>query len=360
MIAARPPRQDESVRRYAAIRDRFERARDRCGSGELHLRFATYQVTLRVVGRALAEAVHAPLAHLRTDEAAPDLTIDLWETGASGVAEPPVEIAQPHGRVWDLGYSVLAMSADARFVSYALHRSVVWLDRHDSHIGGWFADGTDLSLHQRAKPLQMLLALWARDRGIHAVHAALVGRGQRGVLLAGRGGSGKTTAALAALQDGYTYAGDDWLGIGPAADGNELVGHGLYSSALLESGHADRFAELHPRAVKSTYGPDPKSLLLLSQTVPERLVHSVPLCAVALPRVVDRTDTRLRPASRSEALLTIAPSTIFEMGPRAGRRDTERLFQLAEQLPAYWLEVGRDLQQIPRRIDDILAAVAAP
>jgi hypothetical protein len=351
---------DDNTRRFALVRERFARARNGCLSGELDFRFAAQAVQLRVAGRALLEAMQAPFAHLRTDErgTAPPLAIDLWDVAESAVEAPPADLAQPTGSRWDLGDSLLALSEDARFVCHAVRRSVVWLDRHDCRIAGWFADGRDLSLHQRGKPLQMLLAVWARDRGLHAVHAALVGRGQRGVLLPGRSGSGKTTAALAALQDGYTYIGDDWIALGRAADGAH-VGHGLYGSACLESRHAGRFVHLHPQVVESTSAPERKSLLLLSRTMPERLADSIPLCAVALPRVVDRNDARVLPASRREALLTIVPSTIFTMSPRGGRRDTERLFELAEQLPAYRLEIGRDLQQIPRCIDEILQDVAA-
>jgi hypothetical protein len=350
----------DAPRRFVAVGEGFARARDRYGSTDMCFRFAAYDVRLRIAGRALARAMHAPFAHLRTDEidAAPHLAIDLWDTGESGVAGPPADRAHAGGRTWDLGDSLLAVSGDARFVSHAVRRSVVWLDRHECRIGGWFADGSDLSLHQRSKPLQMLLAVWASDRGLHPIHAGLVGRAQRGVLLPGRGGSGKSTAALAALQGGYTYVGDDWVTIGRAGDGSP-VGHGLYGTASLESHHAERFACLQPQVVQSTGAAEGKSLLLLSQSGPDRLAHSLPLCALALPRVVDRLDARLRPASRREALLTIVPSSIFTMSPRGSRRDTECLFELAQQLPAYWLEIGRDLEQIPHRIDDILRDIAS-
>lgn len=325
----------------------------------MRLRFAAYDIRLRIVGRGLTDGLLAPFAHLRIAEsdAAPHLAIDLWDAGESGVPGLPAELAHPDGSTWDLGDSALAVSADTRFVSHAVRRSVVWLDRHDGRIGGW-ADARDLSLHQRAKPLQMLLALWASDRGLHPIHAGLVARGRRGVLLPGRSGSGKSTAALAALQDGYTFAGDDWIAIGRAGDGSS-IGHGLYGTASLESHHAERFARLQPQVVNGA-SAERKSLILLSQTMPERLTGSVPLSAVALPRIVDRADTRVRPASRREALLTIVPSSIFTMSPRGSRRDTERFFELAEQLPAYWLEIGRDLQAIPRRIDDILQSIGAP
>src|SRR5262249_7697107 len=113
------------------------------------------------------------------------------------------------------------------------------------------------------------------------------------------------------------------------------------------------------QVVSSTISPERKSLLLLTQAAPECLGDSVALCAVALPRVVDRPDVRLLRASRREALLTMVPSSIFTMSPRGSRRDTERLFELAALLPAYWLEIGRDLRQIPQRLDDILDDIAS-
>jgi len=352
--------EDESAQRFAAVSDRFARARDRCGAGELRFRFADHDVRLRVAGGALTDALHAPFAHLAANdgEGAPQLAIDLWDVTESGVAQPPAELAHPSGSSWDLGDSLLAMSADARFISHAARRSIAWLDRRDGRITGWYADAADLSLHQRGKPLQTLLALWARDRGLHAVHAGLVGRSGRGVLLPGRSGSGKSTATLASLQDGYTYIGDDWIALDRRADGTH-VGHGLYGTACLESQHAEHFARLHPQTVAANGAPEPKSVLLLSQTVPERLARSVPLCALALPQVVDRVETRVRPASRRDALLTIVPSSIFTMSPRGGRGDAQRMIDLVEQLPAYWLEIGRDMRQIPRRIDDILRDVDA-
>src|SRR5262245_6368809 len=143
MIAG-APQDGECLRRFAAVRDGFARARDRCGSAEMRFRFANYDVQLCVAGGALVHAVHAPFAHLRAHEkgAEPHLAIELWECSASGVAELPADQAHAGGRTWDLGDSVvgdslLAVSADARFVSHAVRRSVVWLDRHGCRIAGW-------------------------------------------------------------------------------------------------------------------------------------------------------------------------------------------------------------------------------
>jgi hypothetical protein len=43
------------------------------------------------------------------------------------------------------------------------------------------------------------------------------------------------------------------------------------------------------------------------------------------------------------------------MRPRGSRR-AETLARLAKEVPAFWLDLGHDLQQIPQRIDELLQA----
>src|SRR5258705_148353 len=119
------------------------------------------------------------------------LKIDLWDAREVGV--PGLSAAERHaqGKTWTLGDGLFAASPDGRIVSHELRGSIVWLDRRAEQIVGWFADGGDLSLHQRGKPLQMLLALWASDRGLQAVHAGMVARVGDGVLVPARSGAGK-------------------------------------------------------------------------------------------------------------------------------------------------------------------------
>jgi len=54
-------------------------------------------------------------------------------------------------------------------------------------------------------------------------------------------------------------------------------------------------------------------------------------------------------------LRMLAPSTIVTMRPRGGRESFEQLVQLVERLPAYWLQIGSRLDDIPRCVSEILA-----
>jgi hypothetical protein len=327
---------------------------------ESHYVFAGEPVRIRVVGDTLARHIQTPFAHLRAAGAAPEprLTIDLWDERESGPPGLSAPRRHAHGKTWALGDGMFAASPDGRIVSHELRGSVAWLDRGAECITGWFATGGDLSLHQRGKPLQMLLALWANDRGLQAVHAGLVARDGRGVLIPARSGSGKSTVALACLEAGYTYIGDDWIGVGRAHDGAPL-GYGLYSSTSLEPAHAMRFPRLHAHAIPPRDASELKSLVLLAPLFPGQLGHSATVCALALPRIVNRQAVERRPASKGEALLMLVPSAVFAMRPRSGPEGVERLVQLVHTVPAYWLEIGSDLSEIPQRMDEILADVAA-
>lgn len=348
---------DDNHLRFDSLRAGFARAVEVAGSRDAHLELAGHRIRLRIAGDALAASIVEPFAHLHAPAIGEShLCIDMWDCRATGIPGLPATFAHVQGRSWDGG--TIAASADGRFVSHALRGSVAWLDRASAHIIAWYADGTDLSLVQRAKPLQPVLALWASDRSLHAVHAALIGRGTRGVLLVGSGRAGKSTTAITCAQDDFTYAGDDWIALdGDGARG--YAGHSLYCTATLEVEHARQFADLAPVSVAGEPGARHKCLLVLARRSGVRLARSLPVHALALPRVVDAADSRIRPATGAEALMAMIPSSVFTMAPRAGRRDVQRLFALCADLPAYWLEIGRDLRQIPLRVGDILGRGAA-
>lgn len=314
-------------------------------------------VRLRVVGRQFAQRVIAPLAHAqRLDDAAPDLEIDLWDVAATGVSPPVREAAGTLARSWTVGLETLTASPDGQVVGHQLHATVLWLNRARRRIVGWTASADSLSLHQRGKPLQTMLAIWGHCIGVQALHAGLVACDGRGILLPGKSGSGKSTATLACASAGYSFLSDDWVGA-ELDGGAPFVVHGLYGSAWLDPTHARRFPALAVHAQPTGSTVETKSLLLLSDAPGAQLASSASLVAMALPRIVDGPASPPRRATRAEALLVLAPSTVLQLLPRSGRREWERLARLAEQVPAYWLELGSDLRAIPEHVAEILAAL---
>lgn len=321
---------------------------------EIRCRLLGLPVRLRIAGRELADTIAAPLAHLRCDDDATpaELEIELWDEGATGVAGPVRAIAGVLESEWEYGDETLAVSGP--LVAYQLHASIVCLDRGERRIVGWFPSHARLALHQRGKPLQTILSVWAHDRGAQAVHAGCVARAGTGIVLPGKSGSGKSTAALAAALGGFSFLADD-LVLVDASFGL----HSLYCSAWLDTGHARRFPSLAIHATPGVLPMETKALTIVDELAGVHTVATARLAALALPRIVDGPATGPRRATRAEALFVLAPSTVLQLHPRSGKRELERLAAMTERVPAFWLELGTDLEAIAAHVGEIFELAAS-
>jgi hypothetical protein len=314
-------------------------------------------VRLRIAGRALAAHHEGAFAHL-TLPVQPArtacCTIDLWDEAATGIPCPPAvteEIASAlrADLVINIGYL-----QEARIAWYAVRDGCAWLDRPANHMLGWYRDGQSMTVGERTRPLAPLLSIWQHDHGMTVMHAGLVAWHGRGVLFGGPGGTGKSTAALACLSHGFAYLGDDQIGLREWEDGR-FTGYSLFNTTRVAPAHLARFPLLHPHAITSENPDDPKSLVFLSPILPEQVIPSVPIHAILLPRVCAISESRLQPASKGEALLRVAHSTVLQLHPSPGREGLRYLARLTERVPTYWLELGHDLASIPAQVEAVCA-----
>jgi hypothetical protein len=64
-----------------------------------------------------------------------------------------------------------------------------------------------------------------------------------------------------------------------------------------------------------------------------------------LPRLIGQGNPALKPARLAEALMALAPSTILLLSA-AGQSSMERLKKFIQRVPAYRLDVSRDLRAV--------------
>lgn len=279
----------------------------------------------------------------------PDLTIDLWDGEETGIRWP---LAATGADIGDNG--VVTSSADGRLLVHARPHAVVCLNRQERHLVGWIASSRRLSVVERAKPLHLPLTVWCSDQDLQVVHAGLIAHDGHGVLLAGVGGAGKSTATLACVSAGFDFLGDDCVALclsGPAG----IVGYSLYGSIALEPGHSGRFPLLSwSPAIDGSPGRREKSLVFASEVPAWRLRREASIRALAVLRIVDDPEPRLRPATRAEALLALAPSSLVKRAV-PGRASLRRLATLVARVRSYRVELGPDLQLIPRAVERVLA-----
>lgn len=319
--------------------------------------FAGRPAQVRVVGQGLSEQIARAFQHLLNNRnpLSAALKVDLWDEGDTSVL-CPVNLEQVDKRLLKstsyVEFGLILGSLENRFIGCQCPQVVTWFDRSHQHLVGWVSCHDKLSLYDRGKPLHFPLLLWHGDRGAGVIHAALVSKNGQGVLFAGKGGTGKSTAALACLEAGFDYLGDDYIGLEASEDGS-FQGHSIYSATWLMANHLLRFPRLFPHAIYPQRPDQEKTLAFLSQAFPRQLSCRAPIRALVLPRINADAPVQIRPASKSEALFALAPSSIL-LRPSSGAATLNKLAHLAEQVPCYWLELGHDLSEIPWQVEELI------
>jgi hypothetical protein len=335
----------------------FDAARARAGASlvERSLQIAGRAVTLRVAGAALADDLTAPFAHLlqAAGAAAPPtrgqpITIDAWHEAETGVApdardRPPLPTP----------YGVMISSSDGRFVAEHREHGVVWLDRQARRIVAWVSSLDRRHLDERARPFHRALAIALGDEDVQLVHAAMVAHGEKGAILVGKGGSGKSTTSLVCLLGGLGFLGDDMVALEPLETQGQL-GHCVFASAAIGLHHTERYPLLAAAARRGHHDYEEKSLVCIADLESGRVAPRAKLHAILLPRITGLRDTTHRRASTREALVALAPSSLLQLG--GGARAFERMSRVVTAVPSFWLELGVDLDQIAPAIRDLLAS----
>lgn len=314
-----------------------------------------YVICLRFAGNSLIPLLTPALAHLAIPpHPTPHLTVAIWDSDSTGIAfpafSPPVQAYIEQGQPWgitDAQYHALYLPDQTAFY---------FLDHLHNWATFWIESAQKLTLADGGAPLLTILHWWLGRNSYQVVHGAVIGTDVGGVLLIGKGGSGKSTTALNCLHGGWFYVADDYCLISNASsDSNsQPIAHALYSSGKLHWTNLAYFSRLQSALSKVSYAQADKALFFFAAHFPKQVVKQLPLRAIFLPKVMGQGRTRLRQASPATLLLAMAPSTVFQL--HGGREQTVRqLGHLVRQLPTYILELGTDWTEIPTVMADFLA-----
>lgn len=316
--------------------------------------FGGQTATLRIVGSELARGILRPFQHLKTDHPPRTdacLTIDLWDENEMGFrrsSAPPFV-----GRGW---YAYAEIPPSGGIVTQRLPSMSLCFHRESAHVVGSVKWGDQLYLYEQGKPLSRQLVEWSVDRGIQVVHAGLVSLGERGILLVGGSGSGKSTAALACLIGELDFLSEDYVGLERSSEG-EFMGYSLYSSLFLDRRELVRFPGLASKAIHGVHSDEEKSLLLLADLFPGRLRRSVPIRAVVHLRIAGTAHSKLLPVSKAEILMELGPASLLVIPqvrtPKQGRQGFELIAELIDHLPCHRLDAGHDLGSIPECLSEL-------
>ena len=342
---------------FDELQGEWKEARKRVGGADSDLLVGGRPVRLRFAGSTLPPLLLPALEHLVSTGAyptgTPSLTVSLWDTATSGVRPPP---PPPEASAFVARGEVRHHMGDRLQLSFSVDSGALHAyDPGTARAVLWIRDPAKTPAWERAAPLRPLFGWWAEEFGAQLVHGAVVGDHRGGILLAAPGGSGKSTTALACLDAGMLYAGDDYV----LAESNpDPIVHTLFGTAKLVPAHLR--ARL-PRLVESIEEmgrvDQEKVVLLLRRTHPDQLVSSLPLRAILVPTLHPEGEIGVEEISPARTLAALAPTTLFQL-PGAGGRAFETMSRLVRQVPTFRLRLGPDLDRVVAEIGALLESLA--
>lgn len=320
---------------------RFRAASERTGEIGRDFRLAGTSVRLRFAGEALLPAIVPGLAYPVTNAPEPQCEICLWDSESTGIrlAPPPRPWKDftERGNIWGFDScryrsaylwgegSVNVMDREAR-------RAVFWVPTH-RYLPAWVM----------ASPLRSILHWWMELNGRQLVHAAAIGYDGRGALIPGRGGSGKSSTAVACLAAGMDFIADDYLAV--ALDPEPRV-YRLYTTAKLDPHTLNLYPEIATRC-RAVHQPGfDKVVLFLEEQYHEQLKESLGLRLALKPRISRLPDTTLGPTNPIEIERALASETLAHL-PHAGAGTVKFLNRISHEIHRSAIDLGTDRSGIP-------------
>jgi hypothetical protein len=346
------------------LEDYFQDTAKTTGTEQRRFRIAGREIALHFCDRGWANEMTAALAHLAsTGSDRPDLNVSMW----SGAIQPQHHLLRAYlftltnwwfdytgkrGELLDLhgGNIDATFNPDTRILSV--------VDLVNNRAFYWKQDDSPLRYYETCSPFRSVLHAWMRTRQSFFVHGAAIGDANGGILLVGKGGSGKSTTTLACLRSPLPLqaAGDDYCII----SGNSAAGfraNSLYSTAkLVEMRNLEAFPEMSGNVLNPVRQAGEKVALSLAGYAGNKLIDSFPLRALLVPVITGGVETSIELCSSQEALIALAPSTLSQL-PSSGATDLRFLGNLARGLPCYRIRLGTDLARIPESIFTFLATL---
>ena len=334
-----------------------QRADQLCEVNERSLVIAGHAIRLRFAGAALVEALTKAFAHVASS-ILPDADLDIFvsdcETTGVPFPAPPWE-AEWRVRRTEKQQRPMLHFEDGRFVGVYEPRSCLLslLDTEKSRAVWWVPKRDQIPPYEHSAPFRSILHWWMREQGLQTVHAGAVGNHTVGVLLVGRAGSGKSTTALAAVESGLRYLGDDYVLV---QDQPVPKAWGLYRTGKLTRADVRAFPHLAESVSELMAADGEKTILFLNRDLLPRPGDELVIGAILVPTQTKGSRTRLAAISASRCLSAMAPSTMLQLRG-AGRRDFENLARLVRQVPCFRLELGSDKREVQKAVLDLLATL---
>lgn len=308
---------------------------------------AGHTIRLNFANPTLFHVFFPALAHLQTtcapendwnNSLPPQVTFYLGDTVSSGVYPPPPPFLSPDYRRY--GQRALKDDDQHLLLHDFANQFLFGYDRAAHQGFFWSEDASGSSIYERAAPLQTLFHWALREFGWQIIHAAALGVEAGGVLLVGNTGAGKSTTALACLQNQQLrYLSDDkcLVSLDPTPRA-----FGIFNSAKLKTDMLEHLAHFRPLvAGQDEVYKAGKHLLYLYPAYRQQMLTQFPIKAILMPQITHGTRPSITPVSPAQVLSVLGPSTVIWL-PGAEVSSLHLITRLAKSVPCYALQIARN------------------
>jgi hypothetical protein len=232
-----------------------------------------------------------------------------------------------------------ALKADGLRAAYPFADGVWRLFDIRSRVGlQWCSTTGDLPPWDGSAPLRQHLHWTLEQAGMRLAHAATLGLKDRGIVLFGRGGAGKSGTTLAGLAAGLCTVGDDYIALA-----NEPVplARPLFRTVKQDREGLARVPGLASRTMRNDVNWRGKVEFDPTGIFAGALVDRLPIKAVVLPSIAHVAKPALIPTRPQAAMLALMTSNLHQF---AGEPDGGMHFFAAflKDLPCFRLDLSPD------------------
>lgn len=300
-------------------------------------------------GDPVAQSLSLAMMHHEIEYSGnPDLTIYAWD---SATADTPLPAPWDEPEFKEDSADGSTLSHDSFFGVYIGGEETLNFYDPISRVGYfWTQDARQLPDWAAGAPFRTTLHWFLNESNIHLMHGAVVGHNNQSVLITAKSGSGKSTTALSCVLSGMDYLADDYVAIGLNDD--HVTAISLYNSAKVTREGLGLFPELQSGVWNPNFGDNEKAILFMSQLFPDQVTRELPLSAILIPRITGG-ETTLVPASKIEALVAIAPTTLLQL-PFAETNKISAFKEIIQRVPCYYLNLGSDVRGVAGVIKEFL------
>lgn len=312
-----------------------------------HIELKGISICIHFLNENAKEIFSRPFSHLKT-EVDRNPKFDIYVIHG-GLSSEPIDGWKRFERDASEERKLLTYSNNGKHILYN-HESKI-LSGYDSQNkkAYYYIPSLDmLPFYEKAAPMRMIFHHFAQENEMILVHGAAIAIDGRGILMAGRGGSGKTTTAICAALGGFDYLGDDYV----ILDTESKVIYSLYSSSKIRWDSEKLLPELGALAINSKN--EDKGYFFMNE-INDRAKKSIRLYVVVIPQIGGEEPSYLR-TSGINALRVLSSSTIFQM-PGSGRSTLQSISKAIRNVPAYEMVLSSCPEDNNKKLTELVKGI---